>query len=383
VGEPDPYGARVGGDARDGMGLRVLGIAHSSVVSAWRERERALIRRGVEVALATAVVWNEGGQPVRLSADGDPFVTGVRTLGRHPNLFVFDPRPLWRLLGHRWDVLDIHEEPVSLATAETLVLRGLRRRREPFVLYSAQNIDKRYPPPFRWLERWALRHAAAVAVCNEAAGRILRAKGLRGPAVDIPLGVDVSHFAPADRPAPVGALRIGFVGRLAAHKGADVLLDAIAPHSTWTLDVVGGGPAESALRRRAAALGLGDRVRFLGWADQDDLADHYRSFDVVAIPSVDTPGWSEQFGRVAVEAMASGIPVVASRAGALPEVIGAAGLLVAPGDATALAAALGILAVDAGTWCDLRRRGLAQAAAFTWDAVADGYVALYARITPR
>jgi glycosyltransferase involved in cell wall biosynthesis len=363
------------------VGPQVLGISHSSVVPAWRERERALIRRGVKVALATALVWNEGGRPVRLAADSEPFVTGVRTLGRHPNLFVFDPRPLWRLLGRRWDVLDIHEEPVSLATAETLVLRGLRRRKEPFVLYSAQNIEKRYPPPFRWIERWALRHAAAVAVCNEAAGRIVRAKGLRGLAVEIPLGVDVNHFAPAVRSAPVGVLRVGFVGRLETHKGIDVLLDAIAPYPGWTLDVIGGGPAETALRRQAAGLGLGDRVRFLGWADQNDLADHYRTFDVLAVPSIDTPGWSEQFGRVVVEAMASGVPVVASRAGALPEVIGAAGLLVTPGDANALAAALNDLAIDAVTWCELRRRGLARAAAFTWDAVAAGYLDLYERIT--
>ena len=355
-------------------------VAHSSVVSEWRERERALIRRGVDVHLATAAVWNEGGRPVHLDAGGDAFVTGIRTLGRHPSLFVFDPWPLWQLIGRAWDVLDIHEEPGSLATAEILLLRFLRRRHNPFVLYSAQNIDKRYPPPFRWLERWALHHAAAISVCNATAGRIVRRKGLRGRAVEIPLGVDVEHFTPAVRSAPWGGLRIGYIGRLETHKGVDVLLAAIAPHPDWSLDIIGGGPAEAALRAQATHLGLAGRVRFVGWADQDDLARRYRSFDVVAVPSVDTPGWSEQFCRVAVEAMASGVPVIASRAGALPEVLGSAGVLVAPGDAGALGAALEVLAGDPAQWDELRRRGLARAAGFNWECVADAYLTLYDQV---
>jgi glycosyltransferase involved in cell wall biosynthesis len=355
----------------------VLRISHSGVVAAWRQRERLCIRRGADVHLVTAAQWNEGGQPVRLDPGDDTFVTGVRTLGWHPNVFVFYPRPLWRLLGRPWDVLDIAEEPASLATGEILLLRWLRRRRPPFLLYSAQNIDKRYPPPFRWIEGWALRHAAAVSVCNGDAGRILRRKGLRGRAVEIPLGVDVCHFAPADRAAPSGGLRIGYVGRLETHKGVDVLFEAIVAHPTWTLDVIGGGPTESALRRQATDLGIAGRVHFIGWADQDDLAGRYRSFDVVAVPSVDTPGWSEQFGRVAVEAMASGVPVVASRSGALPEVIGAAGLLVGAGDPAALGVALAALADDPVRWCELRRLGLARAAGFSWESVTDTTLALY------
>jgi glycosyltransferase involved in cell wall biosynthesis len=355
----------------------VLRVAHSSVVPAWRERERVLIRRGVTVRLVTAAVWDEGGRPVHLEAGADTFVTGVPTLGWHPSVFVFDPRPLWRLLGRPWDVLDINEEPGSLATAEILLLRWLRRRHEPFLLYSAQNIEKRYPPPFRWIERWALRHTAAVSVCNAAAGRILRRKGLLGRAVEIPLGVDTRHFTPARRPAPSGGLRVGYVGRLATHKGVAVLLESIAAHPTWTLDITGGGPAEGELRLQATSLGIDDRVSFSGWTDQDDLADRYRSYDVVAIPSIDTPGWSEQFCRVAVEAMASGVCVVASRAGALPEVIGGAGLLVEPGDPVALGVAIASLAGDPQLWCDLRARGLARAAGFSWEAVADATLALY------
>ena len=105
-------------------------------------------------------------------------------------------------------MIDIHEEPFALATAEILLLRRLRRQRAPYVLYSAQNIDKRYPPPFRWLERWALRHAAGLSVCNSEAGRICERKGLPGPATLIPLGVDVERFSPAPA-GPLGRHRAG------------------------------------------------------------------------------------------------------------------------------------------------------------------------------
>ena len=107
-------------------------------------------------------------------------VSGVPTAGRHPALFLYDPRPLWRALGERWDVIDIHEEPFALATAEILLLSALRRElAHAVVLYTAQNLRKRYPIPFRWLERWALRSAAGVSACNAEAARIAEDEGLR------------------------------------------------------------------------------------------------------------------------------------------------------------------------------------------------------------
>ncbi len=178
--------------------LRVLRISKSGVVTAWRERERRLRARGADLTLVTAVRWEEGGSSVPFTADGDDFVVPVRTVGHHPNLFVYDPLGLWRVLGSaRWDLIDMHEEPFGLAVAEVLLLCRLRSLRIPFVVSSAQNIEKRYPPPFRWLERWSLRRAAGAYTCNVEAGGILRRKGLAEEPVLLPLGVDV-------RPVPGG-----------------------------------------------------------------------------------------------------------------------------------------------------------------------------------
>lgn len=362
--------------------MRVLRISHSAVVTAWRGREAALRARGTTVRTLAARTWEEGGRDVDLEPQPGEDVVAVRTLGRHPNVFCYDPRPIWRALGEDWDVLDLHEEPAALATAEVLLLRALRRSRVPYVLYSAQNIAKRYPPPFRWWERWALRHAGAVSVCNTEAGDVLRAKGLTAPAHVIGLGVEPPEGAGSTTDAGVvGAAapaRTGYVGRLLApHKGLDVLLDAAEADPRLHVAIAGAGPHEAALRRRAAGPALAGRVTFHGHLAGADLAAFYRTLDVLAVPSVPAPGWLEQFGRVAVEAMAAGVPVVASDSGALRDVVGGAGVLVPPGDAPALARALADVLDDPARAAALRAAGRARAAQYTWPAIAERYEDLY------
>ncbi|WP_134772038.1 glycosyltransferase [Ornithinimicrobium flavum] len=366
--------------------MRVLRVFHSGVVTAWRAREGELRRQGHDVTLLSAARWNEGGSVVTLTPDPsepDRSVEPVATVGKHPALFAYDARPLWRALGRRWDVIDLHEEPFAVATLEALVLRALRRNPAPYALYSAQNLHKRYPIPFRWWERWALRHARALIVCNTEAGEICRRKGFPGVPDVIPLGVDVERFSPADRqpPAADAPVQVGYVGRLAPHKGVDVLLDAAATQHELELTVVGAGPQEDELRGRADVPGLSERVRFAGSATPEQLPGLLREMDVLAVPSRTTPGWVEQFGRVVVEAMAAGVPVVASDSGALPEVVGEAGLLVPEGDPVALGEALQRVCREPGLWERLRQAGLERAQECSWEEVARRYDEVYRRMT--
>ncbi len=317
---------------------------------------------------------------------GDDFVTVARTVGRHPNLFLFDPRPLWRLLAAgELDLVDLHEEPYSLATAEVAVLCWLRVRlgrgaQVPLVVSSAQNVMKRFPLPFRWTERRVLERAAGAYACNRDAAAILRRKGFRGVLAEVPLGVDVERFRPAHRVPPVGHLRVGYVGRLTLQKGVEHLLDAVAGDPRLELDVYGSGPEEDHLRTRCRALAIEDRVVFAGHVDAGQLPDVYRRFDVLAVPSLALAGLVEQFGRVVVEAQASGVPVVASAVGALPDVVGDGGLLVPPGDPEALRRALSSMLDEDGVWTDHRARGLVNAGRYSWEQVADRHLDLYRRV---
>lgn len=361
--------------------MRVLRIAHHGVVSAWRERERRLRGLGVDVVMFSARQWNEGGRELKLDTEGDTFVRGVRTFGTHPNAFVYAPAPIWRALRAEPELIDLHEEPYALATAQTLLLRKLRRSSVPYILYSAQNIEKRHPIPFRWFERWALRGAAAAYVCNSEAGEILVRKGLRGPARLIPLGVDTTVYSPSLRTEVRDLPVIAYFGRLEQKKGVDTLIRAAAARPNWRVEITGEGPQRAELELLAQQLGTAGRVAFLGFAQDAELADRYRRADIIAIPSIPWPGWLEQFCRVAIEAMASGVPVVASRSGAIPDVVGDAGILVAPGDPEALVAGIDS-ALQPTMWQELRDRGVHRAREFTWDAVAREQEALYREIVP-
>lgn len=173
----------------------------------------------------------------------------------------------------------------------------------------------------------------------------------------VPNGVDTSRFAPRADPARGDRLRVVFVGRMIPDKGADVLLEAVARlgRDDVELTLVGSqnfdagatpSPFERDLRTRAAALGT--RVRLLPFTPRAEVAEVYRQADVVVVPS----RWAEPFALTVMEGMASGVPVVASAVGGIPEVMGDASVLVRPDDPDELAAALEALADDE----PLRRR---------------------------
>ena len=190
----------------------------------------------------------------------------------------------------------------------------------------------------------------------------------------IPLGVDTRLFRPRGaRPGPRPD-RDGHQRRLTAQGPAHAAAggrQAGDRTRTSTLIVVGTPSAET--RQHAAQLALGDRVTFTSGLPDEEYARLLASAEVAVIPSL-----YEGFSLPAVEHMASGTPLIASRAGALPEVTGDAALLVAPGDAEELAAALRGLLDDAARASAPRRAGLARVRErFAWPAVAAATVALY------
>lgn len=166
-------------------------------------------------------------------------------------------------------------------------------------------------------------------------------------------GVDTRHFAPAPRRAATGGLVVTAVGTLHEVKGQKHLLDAVALLARDGLEVslvfVGDGPDRQMLEARATDQGIADRVRFTGLLSRQEVADRVRSTDVFAAPSVPTSGGKrEGIPVVLMEAMASGVPVVASRLSGIPELVEdeVCGLLTPPGDVEALATALRRLAGD-------------------------------------
>src|SRR5258708_21269385 len=148
------------------------------------------------------------------------------------------------------------------------------------------------------------------------------------------------------------------MGRLVPEKGILNLCQALdgLRHLTWKLVIVGAGPLEDVLQKQWKPA-FGERLVLLGPGARADLPDYLKCLDILVVPSVSTPQWKEQFGYILVEAMASGVGVIGSSSGAIPEVIGNAGLVVAEGDVSSLKAALARLLQSAEDRTHLSRLG--------------------------
>jgi glycosyltransferase involved in cell wall biosynthesis len=230
--------------------------------------------------------------------------------------------------------------------------------------------------------RWSCWRAARVIAISEWTKReLVRHFGLPAERIDVtPLGVDHDHFRPppAEQVAAfrarhgIGEASIFYLGSLEPRKNLPRLIEAFArlcaghPDLPATL-FIGGSPAwkYEPIVARVRALGLDERVRLIGRVSAEELPLWYAACAVMAYPSL-----YEGFGLPPLEAMACGTPVVASNAAALPEVIGDAGLLVAPTDVTGLANALWRVLSDPDLRAGLQAKGLARAARFTWARTA-------------
>jgi glycosyltransferase involved in cell wall biosynthesis len=194
---------------------------------------------------------------------------------------------------------------------------------------------------------------------------LLRDHGLRAPSQVVSNGIDLNVYSPgvADESLrrryalPAGRPLILSVGRLSPEKRADVLIEAVATQDVadTVLALAGSGPDEGRLRELAARRGVSERVRFLGFIPGTDLPGLYRLADVFAIASE-----AELQSLVTMEAMASGLPVVAVNAGALGELVhaGENGFLARPGRAADVAGSLDLLCRDGGLRARMSKSGL-------------------------
>jgi glycosyltransferase involved in cell wall biosynthesis len=203
----------------------------------------------------------------------------------------------------------------------------------------------------RRIARGAFEGAALVAPVSEELAEHVREIAPKARIEVLPNTVDTAVFRPGEGGPGTG--RLLTVGALAEKKGHRYLLEAMASLPDVELDLVGGGELDADLRTSAGALGVDGRVRFRGELPKEEVAELMRGADLFVLPST-----HETFGAVLIEAMASGLPAVATAVGGVPEVLDeAAGTLVPPRDPAALAEA-----ITAGLARPVDRAALARAA---------------------
>lgn len=350
-----------------------------------------LKRAGAEnmVASLTGLLDRDRFEPAVVSLY-DPFPNGlepaapVRYLGKRRGP---DPRMVPRLAGvfrdFRPDVVHTH----SYVLRYTLPAAWLVR--PGAMVHTVHNVaEKEAGPLGRLIQRVAFRHGvAAVAIAAEVARSFEAAYGF-APAATIPNGIDVkAFFRPEARERwrsahgfDAGDVLVVSVARLERQKNPLALMEAFAQagEPRARLLMAGEGSLLEAARLKAAQLGIGDRVHFLGV--RADVPELLSASDIFVLAS----DW-EGHPLSVMEAMAAGLPVVATSAGGVPELVadGVTGILVAPGDVRALATALGSLVQNPQRRRELAEAGRAASAHFDVSAMAAAYATLFEEVLRR
>ena len=380
--------------------MNILTIGHSYVVALNRRLCRELARAGgpdVSVTVAAPAYVAGDLRPISLEPmDGEPYelVPVPMRLTKVPHLAHYAPHALRSLMrSRRWDVVHAWQEPYVIVGGQV----AAQAPRDAALVYSTfQNIPKRYPPPFAQIERACLRRASGWTAFGQTIAEAQRDRpGYRDrPMRTIPLGVDTSTFRPdpdagrrirlslgwADDGPPV----VGYLGRFVPEKGLPLLMKSLEalPRGSWRALLVGSGPMEAELRAWAA--GHPDGVRILTGVAHGDVPPHLNAMDLLAAPSQTRPNWREQLGRMLLEAMASGVAVVASDSGEIPHVVGDAGRIVPEADESAWVAALSELTTNPSLRRDLADRGLARARdVYDWPIVARQFLDFFREVRER
>jgi rhamnosyl/mannosyltransferase len=293
--------------------------------------------------------------------------------------------PLSLLRAPRGAVLHLH---CAHALLPELVALAARLRRQRFLLHFHLDVDASgrlgvlLPLYKKHVFGRVLRAAAGVVVLTGTQAAFVR-ETYRVPAdrvFVVPNGVGDEYFLPVREAAPArqdAPLRLLFVGRLSPQKNVARLLDALSlVHAPVRLRVVGDGELRAELAARADRLGLRERVEFSGGLHGADLVRAYAEADAFVLPSD-----KEGMPLVALEAMAAGLPVLATRVPGNSELLGEVGLLADPAP-EALAAAVEALAADPGLRLRLARQSAEAAPGYSWAAVARRVEEVYAEVYP-
>ena len=280
------------------------------------------------------------------------------------------------------DVIFLYEEPYSYVAWQILYWKRKICPQAKFIFYTWQNLDCRYPLLHRLAEQYVFKHCDLAVAGSTDVENILRLRGFTKEIYQVPLALD-----PQDFPSPLSSLErtelraklglknftLGYIGRMAKEKGLEDLFQALShiQNMPWQLLLIGSGPDELDLRQHAQKLNIDDRIIWITYVKNTDMFQYYSVMDAFVLPSRTTPAWKEQFGRVLIESMVCGTPVIGSSSGEIPHVIADAGLVFPERDVNSLTAAISKLIDDPHLHKSLSLAGRERVfSIFTWQKIA-------------
>jgi glycosyltransferase involved in cell wall biosynthesis len=322
--------------------VRAVIVSHTYIDPATRGKLKALAGMGCTLGVAVPARWSPTPRGPLLTAtwgdDAGVRVVPIPVKGDRGESIEWKARDLRRLFSDfRPQVVQIEAEPWTPVAATTSAQAS--RLGIPVTVFGWESVVRRMTFREQWRRNRTLGRARAVIGGNRLAAALLsRAR----PGVPVAVIPQLGLTPPFESPRPEHPeLTIGFVGRLVPEKGLDSLFRAcVKLLGRWRVTVVGSGPAQEQLEVLAERLGIASRITWLGALPPEGVRELWASLDCLVVPSRSTPNWVETFPPALIEAMGHGVPVIATDSGALPDIIGSAGVIVPEHDVGALTAAL-------------------------------------------
>lgn len=372
---------------------KLLSIGHSYVVTLNRRLVNEIARSGQgewEVTTVAPSFIHGDLRSMHLEVDSKEIcqLEAVPVyLSQRIHVMTYDWR-LKQILQQGWDLVHCWEEPYILVGGQ---VAWWMPNRTPLVYFSFQSHSKQYPPPFDWIERYAMSRATGWICSGQTVAQTLKTRqGYSLPMRLIPLGVDINHFYPSpdaglkirrslaweEQGTPV----IGYLGRFVPEKGLDLLMRVLDGLQTpWRALFVGTGPMQATLQTWAKR--HSKSVRICTNVKHSDVPQYLNAMDILCAPSQTMPNWREQFGRMLIEAFACGVPVISSDSGEIPYVIQDAGVVVGEKDEQGWIQALSDLLESPPRRSELAAKGLQQAhTVYAWPVIAKQYLEFFTEL---
>jgi glycosyltransferase involved in cell wall biosynthesis len=332
--------------------MRILVIDNLAVASSRRAIYRSISDQiGEEVYLLTPQSWREQGvitecetEPTsKLKIFSSPFLFGYR----HQRIIYLKLKKVIREV--KPDIIFISSEPENFNTFHLVWTVKHLFPEIKIACATWRNISYRnnpYPYKFGWINRLIESYTKKrIDICfahSRTAEMLMKEISNWGAVYTPPsINIDDFPFEPKLEKSRNEKFVVGYIGRLVPEKGVDILLRAISLTDNNIFGyIVGCGPGKDSLLKLAKGLNVEDRITWHNAVEFKEVPKLMKSFDILVLPSKSTKIWKEQFGRVLIEAMACGIPVIGSKSGEIPNVVGNGGLVFDEGNFRELANAI-------------------------------------------
>ena len=372
--------------------LKVLTIGHSYVVGLNRSTVRHIAKDPTfDITVAAPRVFRDELRTVEI--EPEPEDSQIRLvpidayLTRTMQLFTYSRSQIQRLLDDGdFDLVHIWEEPYVFAGFQ--LSREVHRRKIPFCFRTAQNIIKHYPYPFRYFEKSVWRWCTGWIAGASLVFQEMVKKGIpREKGRVLTLAVDHRRFRPlGEAEKEHAASRLGlrtpiivYIGRLTEAKGCEVMLQVLRrldSNEAWSFFAMGSGPYKDQFEAVAKEHGISDRLK-IALLTHDEVAEVLPACDILICPSQTRKNWREQFGRMTIEAFASGVAVIGSSSGEIPYVVGDAGIVVQEDDVGQWVDSVETLIRDKAKRRELAARGLLRVDTYSAEGVSSQYKEFY------